>query len=143
MLELRQALYARLGVVADVVEQYPTWDGQHGRVEWVRASIGPRANDELFDRYQPRELVERFFGREQRPRRASEAQWYNHRFACCAVVYELWLLGQQPRRNPGALLHMLLSDELQGSRPHGVVADVLAACSEPGSELRNAPPPAR
>eukprot|EP00798_Chlamydomonas_sp_ICE-L_P026002 gene26002-11693_t len=87
---LRQALYARLGMTADVLEEFPEWDtAEGGSVVWVQESVSPNpALDHLLDR--PKEAVATLFPKLQTiPSTFNRHEWNNHVFACHALVYEL------------------------------------------------------
>jgi hypothetical protein len=110
---LRCALYARLGVTEKVREEWPEWDESKKAVIWYNKEVEPNDSElALFDQT-PGELFARFFGSEERPKVADleDWEWENHLFACKAVVYELWLLGQQDRGGKTLLSLLTSSDD--------------------------------
>ena len=74
-------------------------------------------NDILFQTH-PEALVAEYFGDEVRPLQVSDAAWYNHQFACHAIVWELWLMGQNPRRNVNEFLKVMEQFERDHRHKH-------------------------
>ena len=111
---LRQALYAQLGKKS-VREIFPTWSAEKSQAIWIDEVVYAAANDVLFSQ-DPNVLVDQFFGKEKRPENVRDGDWYNHRFACHAIVWELWLIGQNPRKDPNELLRVMERFENENSR---------------------------
>jgi hypothetical protein len=111
---LRQALYARLG--KDLVREiYPSWNIEAAEIEWIDENVASLADEALFDT-DPIQLVASYYGNEVRPKGVCNGDWYNHKFACHAIVHELWLIGQNPRKNSGKLLEIMEEYEKNNSR---------------------------
>ncbi len=93
---LRAALWAHLGVGTPVEVMWPDWDVAvgDGGFQWHKGFEEADPSMLFLFKETPDKLLDRFFGAEKRPAKATTADWKNHLFACRAIVTELWLRGQ-------------------------------------------------
>lgn len=93
LVNLRRAIYAKMGCTSAIREEWPEWDSTTNRVRWHRDEVEPSHEfDALFEK-PASELVTMMFG-DQRRRTdlpdLTDWEWENHLFAQEAVVFELY-----------------------------------------------------
>lgn len=91
---LRSSIYAKMGKIEAVEEEFPEWDHGTESVVWKISYVKPsHESDHLltgdFDNL--RETCKLFIATQKRDvNRVSESEFYNHLFAIYAIIFELW-----------------------------------------------------
>jgi len=108
VIPLRQALYAKMGILEKVLEEWPEWDETERKVTWHQEYVSPNPDTSLFE-LTPEELFHKFFSQEKRPnfKDLEDWEWENHLFACRAITCEIWLIGQLDRKKDVSLLSLM------------------------------------
>jgi len=86
--ELRRALYHKLGIDKNIIENFPHWNFKTNEFEWYKEITTPNSIYEHL-LYKPFEAVDYFFRDLTKPNHISKEDWNNHLYAINIVVFEL------------------------------------------------------